>query len=411
MKKKTKIIIFISILIIVAIGIFSYCNYYYQLTDAINEEEVANTTNNGYTMSLYDNYTYGDKTIQLHIEKDGMLRYFFNKNLLINIRVREISSYESNWTNSKEGYVIFYKIDGTNVGYVFSTGIFPSISRDDQRAIELKENIKYQQAKDSHYPELVAPINPVVAENMYKIENDKVYVSYNKGEDFIEIPVPLTVLVSVEEDHTRYNQLQEGSYVISKEKIAFVYGGTILTPASVVYSDDGGKNWQTTNIQNTLGVTNMPLRVHYISFPTPSHGFVVLANSLDKGREQNFVLETVDGGKTWQQKNSFPTDQIVEFAGFTSETNGLLFGRSVQGDEHTLYQTSDGGTTYKQIPTPKIDGYFLVPLCYEDFKIEEGVISVYAYLQAEGGTDQKQGTFMSKNYGNTWSFIEAESNR
>lgn len=413
MNKKEKVIIATSIIVTIFIGIliFCVCNYHYQLRDCVNKVVVDNTTNNGYSMYLYDKGDYGDTIIQLHIEKDGMLRYLCNKNTSIDIHQKEIVSMESNWVNSKEGYIIFYKTDGTNIGYVFSTGIFPSISKDNQAAIELKENVKYQNAVDNHYPELAAPINPEVVENMYKIENNKVYVSYNKGNDFIEVPVPLTTLVSVEEDYTRYNVLQDGSYVISKEKTAFVYGGTKVTPATVIYSDDGGKNWQTTSLQSALNNTNMTLRVHYISFPTPTHGYVVLANTLDKGREQNFVLETVDGGKTWLQINSFPTDQIVEFAGFTNETTGLLFGRNVLGDEHTLFQTMDGGKTYTQISTPKIDGYFLVPLCYEDFKIENGVISVYTYLQAEDSSDQKQGTFTSQDSGNTWNFIEAKSNR
>lgn len=415
---KKWILILIGIVVILAIILLPDKIFNHKFKDYQEVDQIVNPYNEDYSLSIYslkvdEVYFYGDDSTALKqednnkrsfvLQRAGFFKSFNYTNLSINIK--EGTNIEYGWANAKEGYIILYGTE--NKGFVFSVDNGLNITREDKKAIALKQERQYNDAKNNHYPELVAPKDTKVSQDMYKIEGNDVYISYDKGNNFIKLPETMTSLVSVGNDHTYYNTLQEGSYIISKEKTAFIFGGTNDSKPTVLYSDDAGNSWNkvvlpTPISESTNELTKLLVRVHYISFPTPKCGYVILGGGETIGQEYNVVYKTIDGGKTWTIQQAFPTDDIIEYGTFVSENIGLLFTRNADGSVHSLFRTEDGGQTYSEIATPSVEGYFLVPLCYEEFKNENGILSVYAYLQANDSATSLKGTFTSKDGGSSW---------
>ena len=126
----------------------------------------------------------------------------------------------------------------------------------------------------------------------YKIEDGACYVSYDYTSTWKEVPVSLETLVEVGDGHSYYNQLQQGSYLITPEKTAFVYGGTREHNLMITYSDDMGVTWKTAEISGQLH----SIRIKFCSFPTVSVGYVIAAGDRTMSQERQIIYQTTDGG-------------------------------------------------------------------------------------------------------------------
>ena len=83
----------------------------------------------------------------------------------------------------------------------------------------------------------------------YRIKNSALTVTYNKGERYITVPVNVSDVLY--EDNSK-DKLKYGSYCINTTKTAFLYGGkrngNDRIPVTLVYTDDMGENWITSEI-------------------------------------------------------------------------------------------------------------------------------------------------------------------
>lgn len=243
----------------------------------------------------------------------------------------------------------------------------------------------------------------------YKIEKGICSVSYDKGSTWKKVPVDLNTLVEVGDGRIYYNKLQDGSYVISPEKTAFVYGGTRENSLKVTYSEDKGNTWKTSEITTKLDSA----RLRFLSFPTAKTGYVVVTGGRAMSQEGQVIYKTVEGGAVWQEIGSGPRTSLLYSAGFVDENVGFMSYPKIQGAETNFYRSEDGGKTFKPIMLPAVKeqymGNTVEPFIQPETPyVENGVLYVLVGQGEQG--DYKGGTVMAKykseDKGKTWTFVE-----
>lgn len=410
MKHKKKRNMLIYSFMVLLLGIFlcllvMFIQKTYRNSQYPNTWNYETLTNRDYTMEVrYKDYDNKNLELLIRVKKNGSIGNFIKKEAVYRIPKKyvimnddkdTIQNIRAAWVDEKEAYLLFSTtLQQGDYGFVISLKDGIDITHDDKRASNLRS---YYLTDQSHGPESTYYLPQVKEETMYDIRDRSLKVSYDSGETYKEVPMDIETLCEIEGDNVYYNQLQEGAYVIGK-KTAIVYGGTKDTPLSVIYSDDEGETWKTSIVDSS----ELSLRVHYISFPTTKHGYVIAGAGYFKGQESNIVYETLDGGVSWHKKESAPTSHMIEYAGFDSEATGIIFTRDLMGNVHEIYITSDGAQTYQSITLPIPEGYHLSALCFEDFVIKDNKISVHTYMESQG--DTLSGTFSSDDHGVTWKF-------
>ena len=109
----------------------------------------------------------------------------------------------------------------------------------------------------------------------YSIKDNSLLVTYDR-EKYISVPVSYSYLLYEPNSSTT---LKEGSYMITTEKTAFVYGGKTVNntkiPVTVVYSDDKGENWTTCELDKIYTAD-----YYYVKFFDSDNGVIVCGLSL-----------------------------------------------------------------------------------------------------------------------------------
>lgn len=243
----------------------------------------------------------------------------------------------------------------------------------------------------------------------YKIEDERCYVSYDGGNTWTLVPVDLETLVEVGDGNSYYNQLQEGSYFITPEKTAFIYGGTMQSELLVTSSTDKGVTWNTAKVSEQLNNT----RLKFISFPTGTVGYVIATNERTMSQERQIIYKTNDGGTSWQEMGYGPSTWLLNSGGFIDENIGFMSYPKIEGEETNFYRTKDGGKSFEPINLPIYKEEWLGTV-FEPFIqpetpfIENDDLFVMVGQGPQG--DFKGGTLMAKykseDMGITWEFIE-----
>ncbi len=244
----------------------------------------------------------------------------------------------------------------------------------------------------------------------YKIEDGACYVSYDYTSTWKEVPVSLETLVEVGDGHSYYNQLQQGSYLITPEKTAFVYGGTREHNLMITYSDDMGVTWKTAEISGQLH----SIRIKFCSFPTVSVGYVIAAGDRTMSQERQIIYQTTDGGSSWNEVGYGPSTWLLQCGGFVDENVGFMSYPNIEGAETNFYRTEDGGKTFEPIILPVVKeqwmGMTFEPFIQPEMPYFEGGKLFLLVGQGEQG-DYKGGNVMAKykseDKGKTWSFVES----
>jgi photosystem II stability/assembly factor-like uncharacterized protein len=272
---------------------------------------------------------------------------------------------------------------------------------------------KYQTSgekeRDEYKYEYEAEIPYESKQYIYKIENKICYVSYDKGSTWKGVPVPLDTLVAVGDSRPYYNKLQEKSYVITPEKTAFVYGGTMENPLMVTYSEDMGITWKTSEISNNLDST----RVKFCSFPNVKVGYAIITGGRTMSQEGQTIYKTTNNGKTWKEVGYGPSTWLLQSAGFVDENLGFMSYPKIEGAETNFYRTEDGGKTFESIKLP-VNKQEWMGSTFEPFiqpetpYVEDGELFLLVGQGQQG--DFKGGNVMAKykseDRGKTWSFVE-----
>ncbi|MEG0774229.1 sialidase family protein [Clostridium sp.] len=272
---------------------------------------------------------------------------------------------------------------------------------------------KYQTSgekeKDEYKQQYEAEIPYEVQQYTYKINNKICYVSYDKGSNWKEVPIDLDTLVAVGDGREYFNKLQEGSCVISPEKTAFIYGGTREIPLNIIYSDDSGSTWKTSEISKVIDSA----RVKFCSFPTDKIGFVVATSGRAMTQEGQLIYKTIDGGATWSEVGPGPSTKLLISARFIEENIGFMSYKRIEGAESSFYRTEDGGKTFQPVNLPVVKqewmGQTFEPFIQTETPFMENGELYLLVGQGESGDfngGNVMGKFKSIDKGKTWTFVE-----
>ena len=101
----------------------------------------------------------------------------------------------------------------------------------------------------------------------------------------------------------------------------------------ILETTDGGETWVTRYTSTERGQ-----RCWKIAFPSPQVGYVTTEGRTAEG----VVLKTTDGGQSWT-KLHVQSGLSFEGVGFVTNDHGWI------GQDDTLYETKDGGTTWGKL--------------------------------------------------------------
>jgi len=123
------------------------------------------------------------------------------------------------------------------------------------------------------------------------------------------------------------------------EQHGILVGGTTTDKVEcrslVLETFDGGASWDT--------IFMSPQKGEYcwkVAFPDEQNGFISIQRNVKDG--QVYVLQTKDGGKSWFANEYFDKYDYVQGIGFVNEKVGWMGG----GNDWTM-ETRDGGNTWK----------------------------------------------------------------
>jgi len=248
----------------------------------------------------------------------------------------------------------------------------------------------------------------------YEIKDQKLEVTFNGGEKWIAVPVDISNL-SLNDDKIT---LPDGSYQVSLEKSAFLYGGNIVSgktiPLTMIYSNDKGSNWTSALIADITGVN-----FYYVDFVNEKEGFVVVTYNKKDDVETTMIMKTADGGESWTKVGSGPITNIVSGVRFIDSKIGYISYEYMDGMESNLYRTTDGGVTF----TPVILGIqqfedantkLLWNSIYKDIQVptidDDGILTLIVTQGSAG--DYNGGDTVAKyqsfDSGGTWKYVGEE---
>ncbi|RTR34021.1 oxidoreductase [Robertmurraya yapensis] len=249
-------------------------------------------------------------------------------------------------------------------------------------------------------------LRPVTYEQIsYSLQNEELNITYNKGEDWVRVPIEKDSLFVGEYNGSK-DELIPGSYIFSDARVGFIYGTDSIL---FKFSRDHGVTWQEGVISK-----NFPyVRYRKVDFLNDQFGYAVLTGDRTMSQEFSAVFLTHDGGITWDETTTPPSTRIIADGGFIDENTGFMSYGTINPDKPDLYVTQDGGQTWHASVIEIPEQYDLIfvqaelPIREEDhlsLLINQGSNGDYA-----GG--KVKGKFISKDNGLTWSFaMEVQPN-
>ncbi|WP_163970433.1 WD40/YVTN/BNR-like repeat-containing protein [Oceanobacillus halotolerans] len=268
---------------------------------------------------------------------------------------------------------------------------------------EMQENTNPSNELEQPYAQPLQPVNNDTIS--YTLQNDELNITYNKGKDWVRVPVEKGQLFDGEYNGNK-QELIAGSYILNENRAAFLYkqGRTFL-----IYSLDQGKTWQESVVTETFP----PIRFRKVDFLNDQFGYVVLSGDRTMSQEFSTSFLTNDGGENWKETASPPTTRLLADGGFVDETTGFMSYGTINPEEPDVYVTQDGGNTWTEavIPIPeKYDRIFV----QAEFPVKEDDHLSVLVNQGPNG-DYKggnvKGKFISEDNGKTWEFsMEVQPN-
>lgn len=246
------------------------------------------------------------------------------------------------------------------------------------------------------------PIVVYDAGNSYFINADgTVSVSYRNGAVTVTTPLKL--------DMTRKawdRGISAGGFFISEDKTAIVYNPQPgkLSPIHVLISDDMGKTWNDHIVQGAKG------NEFFIGFMSKNEGWMISGHPRGVGSALNYVFQTSDGGKTWEEVGN-PNDIYSEHltgAGFSNKDIGFLGFRYYGDAGPEIYWTKDRGKSWGKLPISlpqRFNDYYKTPLS-PIFNGKEGLFPILLTTKSGDGKDAGTIYLASTDGGLTWGYDE-----
>lgn len=179
----------------------------------------------------------------------------------------------------------------------------------------------------------------------YRIKNAALTITYNKGERYINVPVNINDMLY--EDNSN-EKLKYGSYCISTTKTAFLYGGkrngNDRIPITLVYTDDMGENWITSEID-----TIYTADYYYVDFFDEKSGIIFVGYDKNNLKESYKIYSTEDGGQSWSLIADERMGDMIKGVKFIDSSTGFLCYEYNEEMDSNFYRTTDGGKTFEKI--------------------------------------------------------------
>lgn len=236
--------------------------------------------------------------------------------------------------------------------------------------------------------------------NSYKVDSEgNVSISYQNGAIIAKTPLKLDTTETV----LGMGRTDTG-FFISEEKTAIVYGFADgnESPLYVLVSEDRGETWNEYTIEGAKGYD-----AKFIGFTNKQDGWIVAGGSAGVGHSLNYVYQTSDGGKTWQELGN-PNDLYAEHltgAGFANKEIGFLGFRYYEDSGPVIYWTKDKGESWEKlvVSLPEtFDEYQKTPLS-PIFNGKEGLLPIL--LQHRDNENLTRTIYLSsKDSGLTWTY-------
>lgn len=236
----------------------------------------------------------------------------------------------------------------------------------------------------------------------YEIKDDKLWVTYNGGENWKVVPTAIDDLFS-DGSKGSEQQLMDGSYVMTPKITAFL----INKGLTVLVSRDKGESWNEVLVSDQLP----SLRLRILGFTSDKDGYLIVTGDKTMSWEAHFIFKTNDGGENWY--NVGPVKDVyslVTDGGFINDQLGFIsFGElryQSQPLNPNLYRTIDGGANWERVEVPipeEYQGYFTIAEI-PTFHGTEGTLLVNQGPQGDYLGGKVLAKFTSKDQGKTWSF-------
>ncbi|WP_249260862.1 hypothetical protein [Virgibacillus pantothenticus] len=133
------------------------------------------------------------------------------------------------------------------IGLIIATVIYQQTFSNASIA-DLDEAEKGNTKEESDLPEDVNPTDSLVTNQTvdYAIENEQLFVTYDKGTDWIHVPIEKSLLFAGDYNG-REDELILQSYILSEERTVFLHPKG-ENAVAITYSLNKGKSWQTSVI-------------------------------------------------------------------------------------------------------------------------------------------------------------------
>ncbi|MBT2757936.1 oxidoreductase [Mesobacillus foraminis] len=242
----------------------------------------------------------------------------------------------------------------------------------------------------------------------YSVQNDQLQVTFNKGSDWIRVPVEKSKLFAGEYNGNR-PELIENSYILTQNRISFLYVDATSPEGNsikLINSLDQGETWDHTVVTEQYP----PIRFRKVEFLNDSFGFVIISGDRTMSQEWTTVYLTRDGGKHWIETAHSNVTRLIYDGGFVDENTGFLSFGILSPEEPDLYLTQNGGDSWSKSTIAIPEQYHKIFVMAEVPFKEEDHLAVYINQGPNG--DYKggkvKGKFISNDYGNTWEFSKEE---
>ncbi|GIN90605.1 hypothetical protein J22TS1_16560 [Siminovitchia terrae] len=233
----------------------------------------------------------------------------------------------------------------------------------------------------------------------YSLQNDEVKITFDKGENWLPIPIEKDALFNGEYNGSK-EELIENSYILTKKRIAFLYYEQ--DNIKMLSSIDQGESWQETLISEHYP----PIRFRKTAFLNEHFGYVIISGDRTMSQEMSNVFLTLDGGKTWNETNNTNVTRLVADGGFTNEQTGFLSFGILNPEQPELHVTQDGGANWSEAEIQIPEKYRKIFVIAEA-PFKEGNQLAMLVNQGPSGDylgGKVKGKFLSKDEGKTWEF-------